>query len=576
MKHEYPLFRYFLTILTFICTGANLQAQDLSNFRREKPVGLSGSVELRGIGYQANGISNRRPPLTYFLNGSPTLSIYGIQIPFQFMLTKDQRSFQQPFNQFGLSPRYKWIIVHGGYRNVNFSPFTLAGHTMLGGGIELNPGKLRVGLMYGRLNRATIIDTLSQSLSPYSFDRKGLAVKLGFGTDRNHFDLHFLNAGDDSTSRPINIPLPQGNKVFAASNTVLGYGTKFSFFKHFHLESEGAISLYTRDVNSPIQFSDDEIPDPKLRRLKNILKVNGSSEWFMALQAGIGYSAKNYGLKLNYKRVDPEFKSMGAYYFSNDIENLTVHPHFSLPNGKLRFRGSVGVERDNVNLQKQSTSRRFIGSAMLNAELNTQMGIDVNYSNYSNNQRPGTLAYADSLKIVQTTQTLSFSPRYHIMGTDRIHVFLASANFNSMKDYNSYFGEGANSRDVRTGQYLLNYSISFPQKMISLFSSISHTKMKADAIQTTYNGMTIGGNFSPAGQKLRTNINAGLIQGKTQNGKNMIFNGAASANYQVSRMHSIRFSLFYTKNNPGSVITGTHSLFTETRGELGYQFNLGL
>jgi len=39
-----------------------------------------------------------------------------------------------------MSPYYKWITIHVGYRNINYSQFTLAGHTILGAGIELHPG----------------------------------------------------------------------------------------------------------------------------------------------------------------------------------------------------------------------------------------------------------------------------------------------------------------------------------------------------------------------------------------------------------------------------------------------------
>ncbi|MGE8377958.1 MAG: hypothetical protein ACN6PN_06385, partial [Sphingobacterium sp.] len=190
-------------IVIFVCCIGILgraQAQELSNITKEKPFRFDGNVELRGMFYHASGIADRMEPVNYLISGSPTISLYGWRIPFSFTLSKKQSSFQQPFNQFGLSPTYKWITLHAGYRNVTFSPYTLAGHTILGGGVELHPGKLRFGLMYGRLNRATVIDTASMSLVPYSFTRKGLAVKLGYGTSANFFDLNLLHAKDDSSS----------------------------------------------------------------------------------------------------------------------------------------------------------------------------------------------------------------------------------------------------------------------------------------------------------------------------------------------------------------------------------------
>lgn len=550
-----------------------VHAQDLSLIKDQKPVQLHGGLELRNILYKANGIENRRQPFSYLLSGSPTLSIYGIHIPFQFILSKEERSFQQPFNQFGLSPQYKWVTVHGGYRNVNFSPYTLAGHTLLGGGIELNPGKIRAGFMYGRLNRASIIDTLTHALVPYSFDRRGMAAKIGYGTDRNHFDLHFLKAQDDSTSMP-NLPMNEYHSVSAAANSVLAYGTKFTFLNHFTFKSDGAISLYTNDVNSPLVLEDLE--DARLNRWKNILRINGSSEWFLAFQAGLAYNRQNYGLQIKYRRIEPEFKSMGAYFFSNDVENITFEPRFSLPNGRLRFQGSLGIEQDNVNLQKQSTSKRVIGSALMSTEITNRLGIDLNYSNYSNNQQPKTLVLADSLKIVQTTQNWNITPRYYILGQDMSHMFIASVNFNGMKDYNNYFGTEADSRDISTQQYMINYNISFPKKSMSLFTSLTYTDMEAMGSHTVYQGISVGGNYALLNNKIRTGLHGSLTQGKQSSGNSWIFNGSANINYQVFRSHGLRFAFFFTKNNPGSVITGVNPSFSETRGELAYQINLGL
>jgi len=560
-------------LVALIVKTSTILAQDLSNLQAQKPIGFNGTLELRGIYYNANGIANRRDPFTYLLSGSPTVSLYGWSVPFSFTLSKDDRAFRQPFNQFGMSPTYKWITLHAGYRNVTFSPFTLAGHTMLGGGFEINPGKLRVGFMYGRLNRATVIDTTTQSLVPFSFSRKGMAAKLGYGTSTNHFDLNFLHAKDDSTSRP-DVRLPDSSNVLAAANTVLGYSMKFTLFKKFSIESDGAASIYTRDINSPITF--DSIADPTLRRMKGLLDINGTTEWFLAFNAGIGYREKNYGIKVNYRRIEPDFKTMGAYFFANDVENLTINPNFSLPNGKLRVNASVGIQQDNVNLQKQATNKRIIGSGVIGAEITDKLGVDINYSNFSNNQRPNTLRFADSLKIVQTTQTLNIMPRYTIIGERMTHMVMLSVNLSGMKDYNSYFEQEANNRDINTSQYLLNYSVSFPSKLLSVFASLSHTAMEGAGTETSYSGVTLGGNYSMAKQKLQTGLNGSVMQGNTSSGKSMIINGSMNLNYRVNNWQSIRASFFLTNNNPGSVITGVNPTFTETRGELAYQINFGL
>src|SRR5690606_30327853 len=139
---------------------------------------------------------------------------------------------------------------HMGYRNVQFSPYTLAGHRMLGGGLELKPGKLRFGFMYGRLNRATVVDSILSTslLATYpkpTYTRMAYATKLGYGTDRSHFDLSFLRGWDDKTS--LNPDLR--DSTAAAENTALGLGWRIALGKNLSLQSDLGVSLYTNDIN---------------------------------------------------------------------------------------------------------------------------------------------------------------------------------------------------------------------------------------------------------------------------------------------------------------------------------------
>ncbi|QIH34055.1 hypothetical protein [Sphingobacterium sp. DR205] len=568
------------TIIHFVivvcCLGMlrPIQGQELSNITKQKPFRFDGNLELRGMFYHASGIADRMEPVNYLISGSPTISLYGWSIPFSFTLSKKQSSFQQPFNQFGLSPTYKWITLHAGYRNITFSPYTLAGHTILGGGVELNPGKLRFGLMYGRLNRATVIDTASMSLVPYSFTRKGLAVKLGYGTNANFFDLNLLHAKDDSSSIA-GIVNNTNRKVTPAANSVLGYGTRFTIFKQLYIESDGAVSLLTRDINSTLSL--DSITDKTLRKLGKMLDINGTSEWFLAFNAGIGYQAKNYGVKVNYRRVEPGFTSMGAYYFTNDVENLTIMPNYSHPSGRFRFNGSLGIEQDNVRLQKEATSKRVIGTAMLTAELTKQLGIDLNFSNFSNNQKPNTLRFADSLKIVQTTRTFGIMPRFTLSSPTRVQMILLSVNFNSMNDYNSYFdANNAPSRDINSSQYLLNYTLSLPQEKLSFNSSLSYTMLKSSGNRNSYKGISGGATYLIANNKLSTGTNLSYMRGNSNGNKSGIFNGSLNLSYTISKLQSIRAMVYFTNNNPGSVVTGVNPSFSETRGEIAYQLNFGL
>lgn len=563
-----------ITVLTLGCLLVANQgfvlAQDLSKVSTAKPIAFGGGFQARSMLYNASGIANRQEPFRYIIDGNASATLYGWNIPFSFTYSQQDKSFRQPFNKFGMSPTYKWITLHAGYRNLTFSPYTLAGHTILGGGVELNPGKLRTSFIYGKLNRATVIDTTTRALVPFSFSRTGLAAKIGYGTKNNYFDLSFLTAKDDSTSGPKEF-IPDSTNVLAAGNTVLGYQTRLMIKEKIFVESDGAVSLYTSDINSPLLL--DTLDNSFLERVKNSFDLNGTSQVFTALNVGVGYTEKYYSLKINFRRVDPNFKTMGAYYFSNDLQSYTFNPTFSLPSGKLRGNVSVGIQRDNIKQQKQATNRRFIGTANIAAQFTERLGMDVNYSNFSNNQTPKTLSFADSLKIVQTTQVFNLMPRYLIVLPHISHMFMLSANLSGMKDYNNYFEADAEQRNIYTNQYFLSYTVSFPAKRLSLFSNVNYTALDRGIATDTYQGVSLGGNYSVANNKAQFGLNSSVMQGNSEaTGKSMIINASINTTYRMTSRHSLSFQLFVTNNNPGTAIIETNPQFTETRGELAYQF----
>lgn len=560
-----------LLLLLIYALYSVASAQDLGNIANQKPFAISGAVQAQGVFYHATGVADRRQPWTYYLMGSPTLSFYGLSVPLSFTFSQAGSSYYQPFNQYGMSPTYKWVTLHVGYRDVSFSPYTLGGHTIFGAGFELHPGKLRFGLMYGKLNSATTIDTTTQALVPFSFSRKAYALKLGYGTDANFFEFSYLAAKDDSTTKPTGLRLDQ-DVVSPARNNVLGYSTQFTLFKNFIFESDGAVSLYTNDVNSPIQLEDGD--NQLLNRLRGAFGLNGTSAYYTAFSAAMGYQSKKYSLKVNYKRIDPDFQSMGAYYFNSDFENWTINPSANIINGKVRFTGSLGFQHDNIKNQKRATNHRIIGSANASVDFTKSFSVDVVYTNFSDNQKAQTVYFADSLKIVQTTQTLTLMPRYTIVKPDIIHMITGTFSINSLNDFNTYYANDAVSRNVKTTQIFGTYSVTFPKRMLSTYLNIGHTKLNGQGLDYNYSSATLGGSITVYKQRLTTGLNSTFTTTKDAAGNDSFtVNASGTVAYRVDKKQLLNFSFFLNNNKVKTSGLGAPPNFTETRGELGYTLN---
>lgn len=149
--------KYLFLILTLFCVNVN--SQNLETIGKQKLVKLSGGLNLNTIFYGVNGIDERRDPFSYFVTGNVNFDIYELVIPISFTYSNQSTNFQQPFNQYCIHPKYKWISADIGYTSTTFSPYTLNGHVFNGVNAEFTPkGKFSYNVMYGRFAKAIQYD----------------------------------------------------------------------------------------------------------------------------------------------------------------------------------------------------------------------------------------------------------------------------------------------------------------------------------------------------------------------------------------------------------------------------------
>ncbi len=538
-------------------------SQDIGNIGNQKPVTFHGSIGLNLMAYAVEGIPARQLPFSYLLSANATANFHGIELPFSFVFSDKQRSYAQPFNQFGLSPRWKWITLHGGYRNVTFSEFTLAGHTFLGAGIELNPGIFRFGFVYGRFDRKTTTSPVFETDSLPRFKRKGFAVKLGVGTEKNFFDLVFLRIRDDSSS----IERPDTTAYrFPEQNVVAGFNSRFTFSKKLTWETEVAISLYTTDMfaNASLDSTSPSI----LLNLNKFLVINQSSEYYMAIRSLLKFKSKSWSLKLGYKRIDPKYRSMGAYFFNNDVENLTLSPSFTLFKRKLAVSGSIGLQRDNIKGSKQATSLRTIGNVNLSINPSYKFGLDINYGNFGISQSAGRSPLNDTIKISQTTHNLTVMPRLMFMNAKKSHMIFLVYSMAMFYDQNK-FTSALTYFESHTGQ--LNYTLGLIESKWSFTFGLSYASFRTCLSDNTGTGGTFGLSKLFFNDKLSLSCNNSLTRSISDAGRGWVLNSNMNVNYKVNKHHAIKLNAYFTGNynDPSSI----NKSFNEIKGDLSYVYS---
>lgn len=540
-------------------------------------VRLSGSAGIQASTYNTTAPTPQFPGFAYMAIANPTITAGNIQIPFQFIYSNQQLSYRQPFNLFGMSPKWKWITLHGGFRNITYSKYTLAGHSLLGGGFDLNPGKWKISGLYGRLNKATKIDTTGSVLIPVAFERRAFASQIGYGNEKGFIHLNFLKANDDPASVPEIDQILREKKaaVTPSENLVLGLSARIPIVKGLNVTVESAASLLTKDITTPIDIVNDSVLQANgvPRWLTNLFKVNVTTNFFTAVESRLNYQHKSgFNSYFQYTRIAPNYTTFGSYFFQNDLQNFIAGVGMPLLKNKMRVAGSIGRQNDNLNKIKLATSSRIIGNASI-GYYGTKFGIDFNYYNYSNDQTPRLTRFADSMRITQTTRSLSLTPRYMINSTEKSQSIIMTMSANSINDYNRVFSTEASSRSIRTLVGTLAYNVNLIKQRLGFNAGISITDLN-DFSTLAYKSYGINGGVQKSllKDKLTTGLNLGVFYIDQTSLSRSSRNMNISSNIGYHFTQKLRLDVLLMYNNAPLVTALQSGYYSDFRTNVGFYY----
>ena len=558
------LYLLHITCCTFCLyfSEIHLLAQDLEKVGEKKAVSISGNISLSAYGYQTTRERPRYSPFTWALTGNPVVSLYGLTLPFSAVVSEKERSFRQPFNRFGVSPFYRWATFHAGYRNVNFSPFTLSGRTFLGGGVELEPSIFRLGFVYGRFQRRVVADTTRADLvvEPV-YSRKGYAAKFGIGNHRNYVDLTFFRGWDEEQEL---IEDPRLGKLPLQENAVAGITSKLSFGNSVFFDLDFAISGFTHNKNSDTL----ELGDFPLRKTAlSIFRPLVSTKFSTAGQAGLSFRlAKTFNMRLKYRRIDPDYQSMGAWFFQTNLEDYTVNPSISLFKHRLRINASYGLQRNNLQARELQNRFRQIGSVTIAAAPGPWISTSVSYSNYQieARSREGYIV-SDSFMVTQVNHNLNANLNINFGKRPHRHNINFNAWYQLFDDQNIVFGH-FNDNESRGGG--INYSYTHQKSALSLSGGASYNDFISELANTTRFGgrATVSKGFF--NKKLRLRLATGYYHNlRDKNNDGQTLSASLRSSIRVTKKQGLGLDARFIRRNP---IASQYQAYSETRGGVFY------
>jgi hypothetical protein len=560
-----------LTII-LLCFCGLLNAQDLANLSKEKPVKLTGGLNIGTVFYGANNISEKQYPFLWSVGGSATLDIYGVSLPFSVAYTKSNATFSSPFVRFGVSPQYKWVKAHLGYRSLHFNQFVFSGQPMYGAGVELTPGKLRLGVMYGRLNKADFIDSTREQFRQQgsTFDRMGYAVKLGVGGTKNFVDVSFLRAKDDPNSVAYYSKQSQG---LPAENVALGLSGRFQLGKHVAWTFDVAGSVYNRDVAAR-PFS-ELIDSAQLVKYKSyldfaesIIPLRASTQFVTARETGLNFQFKPLSIGLKYRYVDPEYKSMGIFYIQNDLEQYTINPNLRLFKNKVLLNGSVGLQKNNLDGKRLYRSDRFIGQGNLSIMPSAKWSLAFLYGNFGITQQKQYIdgLYRDSLALRQINQQYGVTSAHNFLNPNHPQTLVFSLNLQNTDDYRNL---NTNSAVAKSWFATVSHSIFWNSSGMSIQTSLlANTNQFADVPTDHFYSLQTNVNKSLLDKKLNVQGGGGYSLRESAGVTSPSISLRLGSTLTFSNHHSLNALMQWVSTS----VVNTQS-YSEFYGSLGYGYS---
>ncbi|QDW20913.1 hypothetical protein [Flavobacterium sp. KBS0721] len=539
-----------ITILLFISAFGFSQNFNVQEVGKAKLINVSGGASANTVFYSGNAT---REPFSYFLNGNINFNIANLyNVPLSFSYTNQKFGYNKPvlMNRLSIHPSYKWITAHIGDVSMSFSPYTLSGHQFTGFGVDLTPqGKFKISAMYGRLLKSSEYDAAYPDILP-AYKRFGYGFKTAYALEKINLGLTFFKARDQINS--LNNPVPFELDVTPKENAAISFETTFKLFQKLQVSTEYANSSITEDLRVTDGGKAQGVSSFLLGR-------NSTTTSYDAFKGQLVYPAGKGTLGVGYERIDPNYRTFGGYYFNNDLENITVNATQNLYKDKVSLAVNLGLQKDNLEKQKESQMKRLVTSINADFRPNQKLNLNLNYSNFqsytnSRNQfdyinQISNYDYLDTLNFRQVNQNVGLTVNYLLKNDKKLKKAI-SANFSMQDAKNQHQGRTVENGASTYYNSALTYSLGYPEKDLSFNGSLNNTYGKTDSGKSLIIGPTIGVSKLLFDKKLTTSASTSYNTSYNNGDKlNDIFNFRLNGSYIYIEKHNFNMSMISLFSN---------------------------
>ncbi|HEX7904177.1 MAG TPA: hypothetical protein VF487_09880 [Chitinophagaceae bacterium] len=527
----------------------------LSDFRKKyqqtKKLKITGGISSSTT-YSMSTAGGLRDPFVYSINGNVNFSFLSINIPVSLSYTNAGFSYSyqypRPPSRLSIHPKYKWVQAHIGDFSMNFSPYTMSGFQIKGAGVDLQPkGKWKYSAFYGRFQKAVpYLEGNGNTLATYK--RVGAGIKLNFTEKKFQSALSIIRINDLQNSL---LQKPDSLHIYPKANIAFGFENKLKLAKSLQIEVELGISYLTNDVRA----QKDSV-EPAFHKIIGLAsKMNASTTFYKALKTNLSYTLGSSTVGIGYERIDPGYQTLGAYYFTNDMENITVNFAQQLFKNKLNLSMNAGIQQDDLKNEKTGKNRRMVTA--INASINggKKFTSSLGYSNFQTftNIKPQ-FQYINQLTPYDNLDTLNYRQLSQtananvnlILRSDTLKSKVLNMNFSFQDSYDEQGGIISKGNASQFYNLAVSYSsIRIPQSL-NIAYGFNATYNTIGIVNMVTAGPMINCGKGFFDKQLKTSISAAynisLQQGVQQQ---KIISGRFNASYTLRKKHQLGLNGVY-------------------------------
>ena len=540
---------FIFNIFSCLLFAQSVNVDDVLNVGKNKPFAFNGGISAGSILY--NGNQQGRQPWTYYINGNLNTKIYGlIDIPISINLTNLGKNMSYPSlpNRLSLHPTYKWITAHVGDVSMTFSPYTLNGHQFTGGGVDLTPDKFKISAMGGRLLRKMGYSAENSSVMP-NYERWGYGAKVQYDAAKFSVGMIYFGAQDKIDNGMVQVA--DSLNIRPMQNSAFSWNVGLNIIKNLNFTVEYGLSLLTRDSRAERDGSS---------LINKVFSNRTSTHVYNALNAKLNYQLLKNTIGIGYERIDPEYQTLGAYYFNNDYENITLN--FSRPflkDDKANVALSFGIQRDNLDNTKEESTNRYVGSVNLNYNPMEDLQTSLNFSTFQSYRNlKSQFDYINEMSPYDNMDTLRFTQLSQNLDASVMYTFQKSETRNQRLNLLASYQQAADKQGeislpgnvTRFINSALGYGLTLVPQNINVTASVNGTYNYATMLKT----YTLGPMAGVTGSFLEKTLTCGLSVAYNMNFMESavqakVLNCRANAAYRLFKKHNLTANIVWQNRN---------------------------